>query len=115
MADKIKLILAAFILIGGIVAYYLFSDQLMVLRVLGVLVAAGIAIAVAKQTEAGGRAFDFGRGAIVEVRKVVWPSRKETTQTTLIVMVMVIIVGLILWGFDSVLAWGIRLLTGQGS
>jgi preprotein translocase subunit SecE len=50
----------------------------------------------------------------IEVRKVVWPSRDETTRTTLLVFAMVFVVGLILWVLDMFLFWGVRLLTGQG-
>ena len=51
----------------------------------------------------------------VSVRKVVWPGRTETTQTTLLVVVMVFVVALLLWLYDSLLGWLIRLLTGQGA
>lgn len=115
MADKIKLLLAALVLAGAFVAFYAFSDVALVFRVLGLLVAVVIAGAVAAMTESGGKAVAFTRGAIVEVRKVVWPTRKETIQTTLMVMAMVVIVGIILWVFDWFLTWGVKLLTGQGS
>lgn len=115
MADKLKLLAAALILAGAVVGFYLFSDQALVVRVLGLLVAAGIAAAVAIRSEPGAKAWEFGRGALIEVRKVVWPSRKETTQTTLVVMAMVILVGIILWVFDLFLSWAVQFLTGQGS
>jgi preprotein translocase subunit SecE len=50
----------------------------------------------------------------VEVRKVIWPTRQETMQSTMIVVALVFLVGLILWTLDAVLFWGITLLTGQG-
>lgn len=115
MADKIKLLLAAAIVVGSLVAFYLFPDVATVFRVLGILVAVGVAAAIAKQTAVGAGVFEFGRGALIEVRKVVWPSRKETTNTTLIVMAMVVLVGIILWIFDWILASGVQMLTGQGS
>jgi preprotein translocase subunit SecE len=115
MADKIKLVLAVIILAGAVGAFYYFGAQSLPLRVGGLLVAAGIAVTIAFRTSMGANVWAFGRGATIEVRKVVWPSRKETTQTTLIVMVMVVIVGLILWAFDSFLGWAVKLLTGQGS
>lgn len=58
--------------------------------------------------------WQFASDARMEVRKVVWPSRQETLQTTLIVIVMVLIVGIILWLFDMVLMAILRALTGQG-
>ncbi|WP_303904167.1 preprotein translocase subunit SecE [Thiohalomonas denitrificans] len=114
MADKLKLLAAALIVAGAIVGFYVFADQALFVRVLGVLVAAGIAVAITLRTEPGANTWRFGQGALIEIRKVVWPSRKETTQTTLIVMAMVFIVGIILWVFDMFLAWAIQLLTGQG-
>ena len=114
MADKLKLLAAALIVAGAIVGFYVFADQALVVRVLGLLVAAGIAVAIALRTESGDKTWRFGQGALIEIRKVVWPSRKETTQTTLIVMAMVFVVGIILWVFDMFLSWAIQLLTGQG-
>lgn len=114
MADKIKIILASIVLVGAIAAFYYFSEQVLLFRVLGLLVGFGLAAAIAAKTAPGAAAFAAGRGAIVEVRKVVWPTRQETVQTTLLVMVMVIIIGLILWLFDMLLVWAMQLLTGQG-
>jgi len=115
MADKIKLLLAVLILGGAVGAFYYFSDQILVVRVFGVLVGVAIAAAIGIKTTPGAAALDFSRGAMLEVRKVVWPSRKETTQTTLMVMAMVVITGIILWIFDIFLVWAVKLLTGQGS
>ena len=114
MGDKIKLTAALAIVIGALVGFYAYADQSLLIRVVALLVATGIAATIAVQTEIGGAAWGFSRGSLVEVRKVVWPTRRETIQTTLMVMVMVVIVGLMLWGFDMFLAWIIRMLTGQG-
>jgi len=114
MADKIKLLLAAVVLAGAVGAFYYFADQQLIFRVLGLLAGVGVAAAIAAQSAVGRSVLDASRGAWLELRKVVWPSRKETGQTTLMVMVMVVIVGLILWMFDSLLAWAVRMLTGQG-
>jgi preprotein translocase subunit SecE len=59
----------------------------------------------------GGAAWSYVKATNVEVRKVVWPTRQETLQTTLIVIIMVILVALMLWGIDSVLGWAVRALT----
>ncbi len=115
MADKIKLLIAALVLGGALYAFYAFDEYALVLRVLGLLAAVVVSGIIATRTASGGGALAFTRGAVVEVRKVVWPTRKETIQTTIMVMVMVVIVGLILWVFDWFLAWGVQLLTGQGS
>ncbi len=114
MGDKIKLALALIIAIAAVAGFYVYAEQSLLLRVVGLLVAVGIAAAIALQTEAGRGIWAFGRGATVEIRKVVWPSRKETVQTTLMVLVMVVIVGIILWMFDMFIAWGVGYLTGQG-
>ncbi len=110
--DKIKLLLAMVPLVAGIGAYYYFGDQPAWIRVIGLLVAGGISILIALQTELGRVAWAFRREAIIEVRKVVWPTRKETTQTTLVVLVVVIIMAILLWLLDMFLAWAVRFLTG---
>lgn len=114
MADKLKLIIALALTVVALVGFYAFDEQQQVVRVIGLLIGLAAAAFVAARSEAGAHAVAFSRGAIVEVRKVVWPTRKETINTTLLVMVMVVIVGVVLWVFDMFLAWGIQLLTGQG-
>jgi preprotein translocase subunit SecE len=114
MADKIKLIMAIAIAVAALVGFYLFQEQQQVVRVFGLLLGLGVAVFVASRSEMGSQAVAFSRGAVIEIRKVVWPTRKETVNTTLLVMAMVILVGIILWVFDMFLAWGIQLLTGQG-
>lgn len=114
MAEKIKLLLALAIVAIAMVAFYVFSDYSVLLRTGGLVIAVVVAAAIALTTESGKGVWQFVRGAIVEARKVVLPTRKETTQITLVVMAMVGVMGIILWVFDLVLAWGVRLLTGQG-
>jgi preprotein translocase subunit SecE len=112
--DTLKLGAALLLLVVAVVAFYRFDDQLLVLRVLGLLAVAGISIFIAAQSSTGKNIIGFIGGARTEVRKVVWPTRAETTQTTLAVMVMVILVGIFLWLLDMVLLWAIQMLTGQG-
>ena len=112
--DTLKLGAALLLLVVAVIAFYRFDDQLLVLRVLGLLAVAGISIFIAAQSSTGKNIIDFIGGAKAEVRKVVWPTRAETTQTTLAVMVMVILVGIFLWLLDMVLLWAIQMLTGQG-
>jgi len=114
MGDKIKLGLALLIAIAAVAGFYVYAEQSLLLRVVGLLIAVAVSAAIALQTEAGRNIWSFGRGATIEIRKVVWPSRKETVQTTLMVLVMVVIVGIILWMFDMFVAWGVGYLTGQG-
>ncbi|MEE9423262.1 MAG: preprotein translocase subunit SecE [Gammaproteobacteria bacterium] len=112
--DTVKLALALLLLGGAVVAFYWFSDQSLLLRVLGLLAVAGVSIAIAAQTALGRTTWGFIGDTRTEVRKVVWPTRAETVQTTMVVMIMVIILGVILWMLDMFLFWAIRVLTGQG-
>ena len=112
--DSLKLGIAVATLAGGIVAFYYFEGQLLVLRVLGLLAVAGISVFVAAQSNTGKNIIGFIRGAQTEVRKVVWPTRAETVQTTLAVILMVFLVGIFLWLLDMFLLWAIQVLTGQG-
>ena len=113
--DNLKLGTAVLMLAAGIIAFYRFDDQLLVLRVLGLLAVAGLSVFVAAQSSTGKNIIGFIRGAQTEVRKVVWPTRAETVQTTLAVLLMVFLVGIFLWLLDMLLLWAIQLLTGQGS
>jgi len=112
--DTVKLVSAALLLVVGIYGFYYFAAYSALVRVIGLLVVAGLAVTVALQTAAGRRLWQFVGDARTEVRKVVWPSRQETMQTTLIVIVMVLILGIILWLFDMMLMGILRFLTGQG-
>jgi len=115
MADRIKLVLALLIVISGVVAFYIFSDQSLLVRVLGLLFVVGIAIAVAMMTEVGRASWEFFKEARTEARKVVWPTRKEASNTTLLIMASVVVVGIFLWLLDMGLLALVQLLTGQGS
>ncbi len=115
MLDKIKLIVSLGLIAGGIVGFYYYEpDTAFLYRLLGMLTAFIVSLVIAKQTVVGTASWDFGRSAYVEIRKVVWPTRQETFQTTLIIFVMVMIIGLMLWLFDRVLLIGVQALTGQG-
>ena len=105
MADKIKLLLALALVAVGIAGFYALSEQALVVRVLSVLggVIAGVAVA---WTSAPGRRFvAFSRESINEARKVVWPTRKETVQSTGMVFAFVVIVAIFLWLTDKSLEW----------
>ncbi len=104
-ADIAKLALASALALAGIVGFYLLGEQALVLRVLSVLagLAAGIAVAM---FSAPGREFAaFAGDAIAEVKKVVWPSRKETMQTTAAVFAFVVVMAVFLWLSDKTLEW----------
>ena len=110
--DTVKLLLSLGTLVAGIVAFYYFKEESQLFRVLGLLAVAGIAFYIAATTYTGKKSLGFAKDARVEVRKVVWPTRQETTQTTIAVLVMVVIVAIMLWLIDMFLGWGIRSLLG---
>jgi preprotein translocase subunit SecE len=110
--DTFKLMTAVLVLIAGVVGFHYFEDQSQLLRVLGMLVVGVVAFFIAASSEPGRRGLGFVKDARVEVRKVVWPTRQETLQTTIAVLFMVILVAIMLWLFDMFLGWGIsKLLT----
>jgi preprotein translocase subunit SecE len=107
--------LALVALVGGIVAFYWFANQLAAtIRVLMVLGGLGVSVALAYQTAAGKLMWGYMRGSQVELRKTTWPSRVESLQATLMIAVVVVVVALILWGLDSALLWGVKSVTGRG-
>lgn len=112
--DTLKLIVAILVLLGGIVGFYYYGDKGLVYRVFGVLFSTLAAIGIILSTAVGKEFMHFLREAQVEVRKVIWPTRQETMQSTLVVVALVFLVGLILWTLDAGLFWGVSLLTGQG-
>ena len=111
--DWLKWLIIAVILVAGIAANTFYSDVAWALRAaVGIVVFAGL-LFIAAQTAVGHHAWNFIKGSRGELRKVVWPTRQETIQTTIIVAVMVVIVAILLWGIDSFLIWAISWLTGQ--
>jgi preprotein translocase subunit SecE len=106
--DTLKLIVALMMLIGAIAGYYYFEGESQLFRVLGLLAVVGIALFLVSITNIGKKGLGFFKDARIEVRKVVWPTRQETIQTTLMVVIMVFIVALMLWAVDSALGWGVR-------
>lgn len=110
--DTVKLMLAVLALAVGIVGFYYFSELSNLYRVLGLLAAVGVAVAFFSATARGKNLFSYLKGARIEVRKMVWPTRQEALQTTLIVMVLVFVVGIFLWLVDMLLGWGVGRLMG---
>ncbi len=108
--DTFKLMSAVLVLFAGVVGFYYFEDESQLLRVLGMLAVAVIAFLIAATSDAGRRSLAFFKDARVEVRKVVWPTRQETLQTTIAVLFMVVLVAIMLWLFDMFLGWGVSKL-----
>ncbi len=113
--DTALLILSILVLAVSIGGFYYFQGQVhQLFRVVGLLVGAAIAVAIASRTEVGRFVWGYVHGSRVELRKVVWPTRRETMQTTLIVIVLALLVGIFLWAVDAVLLWALKQFTGVG-
>jgi len=111
--DILKLLISASVLVGGLYGYYFYENDLALpLRVLMVLGGAGAGIALAMTSTQGQRLWHFIQGSRVEIRKVVWPTRQETTQTAIAVFIFTFIMALFFWALDSGLLWLTRQLVG---
>ena len=108
--DTVKLLAVLLLLAAGVVGFYYFANESQLLRVLGMLAVVIVAFLIVSTTDIGRRSLGFVREARVEVRKVVWPTRQETTQTTIAVLIMVFVVAIMLWLFDLALGSGVRSL-----
>jgi preprotein translocase subunit SecE len=106
-ADKARLAAAVALLVAGLVAYYLLAKQGALVQWAGLLVAVAAAVAVFLTSESGRQLVAFGRDAVREVRKVVWPERKEAMQITAYVFGFVVIMALFLWLTDKTLEWAL--------
>jgi preprotein translocase subunit SecE len=113
--DTAKLALAVGVVLAGLVGYYYFADASSLLRALGVLAALAIAAVVALTSLQGRQLWKFIQGARVELNKVVWPTREEAIQTTLVVLVVALFGGVFFWLLDLFLLWLTTRITGQGS
>jgi len=114
IVDTAKLVLAIATLVAGVAAYYWFVDVPVAARILMVLVGLGLGAALLFWSAQGQVLWQYVQGSRVELRKMVWPTRQETLQTTLVVFVFVLLLGVFFWLVDMLLAWATRHLTGQG-
>lgn len=103
--DALKWVFVVVLVAAGVVGNSLYAEQSLFYRVVALLALALVAGFVALQTVKGQAFFTLFKEAKAEIRKVVWPTRQETLQTTMIVVVAVLIIGLLLWGLDSLLSW----------
>ena len=99
--DPIKWVLVAGLVLAGLWGYHHFEQVAVAYRALALVPVAVLAGFVAVTTSQGGAFWTLLREALVEVRRVVWPTRQETTQTTLVVMAVVVVMALVLWGLDA--------------
>ncbi len=110
--DSLKWLLVVLLIAAGVGGNIYFADYSLLYRVLGLVAIALVAAFVAVQTVQGAAFWKLAKEARTEIRKVVWPTRQETTQTTFIVVVFVLIMSLVLWGLDSLLGWLVSLAIG---
>ncbi len=115
MMEKIKLVLALLLVAAGVAGFYLLADHALVLRILAVLAGVAVALLVLWTTTTGQADFGFAGEAVAEARKVVWPSRKETMQTTMIVFALVVVVAIFLWIVDVGFLWMVQKLLGRSA
>ena len=116
MVDNLKLIAAVVVIIAGITVFYVFGDMSALLRALIVVVSVVVAAGIALTSTPGRNAWQFTIATRAEIRKVIWPSRRETMQSTLVVILMVLVVGIYLWMLDALSFWAIYdLVLGLGS
>lgn len=101
-----------FLLAAAVVGNYLYGELSVVIRAAGVVVLIAAALGVAATTTKGKAAIDFAKESRMEIRKVVWPTRQETMQTTLIVLAVCIVMSLVLWGIDGIMVRLVSLATG---
>ena len=113
MADKIKIGVAVLLLLAGIAAFYYWDQSPLIARVGAVLGGTVAAVVVLWTTAPGKEFFAFTQESIEETKRVVWPSRKETLQTTGIVFAFVAVMAIFLWLIDAGLLWAVRLLMGR--
>jgi preprotein translocase subunit SecE len=111
--DILKLLIAAGVLTGGLFGYYWYLEWSQPLRVLLVLGGTIAGVAIAMTSTQGRRLWAFIQGSRIEIRKVVWPTKQETTQTAIAVFVFTMILALFFWGLDSFLLWLTRTLVGS--
>ena len=110
--DTVKLVLAVAILVGGIAAFYVLDTYPAAVRWVIVLLALAGGFFVALQSLQGRAFWQFVQGSRVELRKVVWPTRQESLQTTLVVFVAILVMGIFFWLLDMLLGYVTRVLTG---
>lgn len=110
--DGLKWLVVVLLVVAAVGGNIYFDDQSLLYRVLGLLAVAMLAAFIAVQTAQGGAFWKLAKEARTEIRKVVWPTRQETTQTTVIVVGFVLLMSLILWGLDTLLGWLVSLVIG---
>ena len=111
--DAVLLSVAFASLVLGVAGQYFLASQPLLFRVVGFLVAAGLSVLLVARTRLGRKIRVYWQDSLVELRKVVWPTKQETIHSTVAVLAMVFVMALVLWSIDAVLvramAWIVRL------
>jgi preprotein translocase subunit SecE len=113
--DIVKWLLAIGLLVAVVAANYVYGEISILYRALVAVAVVVIAGFIAASTTKGSQFLTFAKDSRTEVRKVVWPNRQEATQTTLIILAAVVVVGLLLWGLDGVIVKVVGWITGIGA
>ena len=111
-SNNTYLIFSIGVLLLGMFLFYYFDDVRLFYRVLGMLTILVLSGFIGYQSDFGKLVYTYITDSKVELKKVTWPTKQETTQTTLGVIFIVIIVGILLWLFDMLLGWAIGTLYG---
>jgi preprotein translocase subunit SecE len=114
MLDKIKLVVAFLVVVAGIAGFYYLHESAAVLKLASVLVGLLVAAGVVWTSEPGKRFFAFGKDSVAEAKRVVWPTRKETLQTTGVVIAFAVTMALFLWAVDASLMIVVNKMMGRG-
>lgn len=110
--DLLKWVLVLLLVVGGIYGYYHFVQYPVLYRVLALIPVVGVALLLGVLTQSGAAFWNLVKQARMEVYKVVWPTRQETTQTTLIVVLVVFLMAIVLWLLDMFFGWLASLIIG---
>lgn len=112
MVDWLKWAVVVGLAVAGVVGNWYYAEYSLLIRVLALVAVAAAAGYTASTTERGQRVIALARDARAEIRRVVWPTRQEATQTTVIVLILILVFAVILWGLDSLLSWLVQMAIG---
>jgi preprotein translocase subunit SecE len=110
--DWLKWITVVIIISLSVYANWYYADESVLYRVIGFIIALGLAASISAFTKKGSAVMELAVGAKTEWKKVVWPTKQERNQTTLLVLAVIVIMALLLWGIDSFFSWIAKLIMG---
>jgi preprotein translocase subunit SecE len=113
--DAVLLSIAGLLFTFGIAAQYFFASQSLLMRFAGFLITVGVSAGIISRTNLGRRMWAFWQDSVVELRKVVWPTKQETIHSTIAVLAMVFIMGVVLWSIDAILVRIMAWIVKQGA